>query len=351
MTNNRIVPTVELEPVNEQYYDQFKSGWQLQTKTEITNNTGRDVVVITRSGLRFTFSSKRAMPDRAILFREEFDLDARGDVILNPTDMPFNAEGSTAERMVNHVRSTMPLGNGPLVKRKSARAWHRLSIDALMDAGGSAYIQELDIVVTLQTNSNAIYHPFSMDGVMTAMKALEFDSVSLRIAIYIVDNCGSRTDRYINWQGRVMRVPCKARVGYKDGVYVVHPRPSHVGGVDTEYVSYHMTLEQAEEQYGLYKSPEEAQTHGFSKEALERENLKLKREAALRSYEREETAEQRKERLRFESEDASFRKIKQEERAAFRRDILDAGKWMLGIVSVCASISTAVIKLKGSSSK
>lgn len=345
MTTNRTIPTVELEAINDQILSQLKIDRQLTLITDVINNSGRDLVIITRTGLRFTIPSQRSTTDRSIFFREGFEMDGRVDVALNPSDVPFDPERSSAERLLASINKEMSM-QAPYRSKKATRIAHCLPASRLVESGGTAYIAALDVVVSFHVRSNAIYHPFSLDGTLAAMRAMEFDDVSLRIGLYIVDNRNSRTDRYINWQGRVLRVPCRALPSMADGFYVVHPRPSLVGGVDTEYVAHHMSLEEAEKQYGLYRTPEEAETYGFSKEALERENLKLKREATQRSFERDETTEQRKERLRFEQEDASFRKIKQEEKAAFRKDILDACKWILGILTVCGAISSTIVKLK-----
>lgn len=271
-------------------------------------------------------------------------MDTKGDVDLNPTDEPFSETKSTAERLMDSMRKE--LVNHPMHGRQHhSRVLHRLSLDQLMEAGGTVYVHALDVVVSIHTNRLSIHHPFSMEGTKHAMKALDFSDVSLRIAMYIVDNRRSLSDRYVNWQGRIMRVPTRQLPGTADGFYVVHPKPSKIGGVNTEYVSACMTLEEAEKEYGLYRTPEEAETYGFSKEAMERENLSMKRDMGQRQFEREETEAQRKDRLKAEQDEFNRRKQELEDKMSWRRDALDFAKFFLGTVTLVAGTAATIVKL------
>jgi hypothetical protein len=334
----KVIPTVELEAVPEAMLSKLGLDPQIGLATSIINNTGRDLTVLTRAGVRFTIRSCRSPTGRCVYFSSSIELVMDGDIELTLTDEPFEDNLSTAQRLVDAMRKELTL-KPTYGRRKKSHVFHQLTLDQLIESGGSAYVRELDIVISVHVNSARLRHPFSMDGIKEAFREIDIDDASLRIAMYLVDNRGgSKADRYLNWQGRVFRVPHRHMPGKPDGVYVVHPRPSTVGGVSTEYVTIHLSLQDAEKQYGLYKTPEEAETFGFSKEALEKENLQLKREQQQRQWQREETEAERKERLKIEAEAAASMELKRREREAWRKEFMEFVKLGTAIAGACVTL-------------
>lgn len=313
----------------------------------IINNTGRELTVVTRSGLKFTLPSHRQLTDRSVFFKEGFAISAAAQVTLNPSNSPYSEEPSTAQRLYDGMRERINRTSSSVIngRPRDAVTHSRLTLDALIEAGGTVYVPALDVVLSIHSNRALILHPYSMDGVLEQMRSLDVDDASFRYAMYIVDNRRTHGDRYINLNGKVFRVPAVHRPDMADGFYAVHPTPTMVGGVATEYQVVHLTLKIAEKHYELYRTPEEAETYGFSKEALERENLNRKREQAQRADEREETKQERIERLakQKEAEDKAARDF--ENRQAARRDIVDIFKFISAITVAVTGLCVTVVKL------
>lgn len=311
------IPTAVIETKLEMSLTATQSSPQWTMAFGMTNQTGQDIAVITRNGLRFIIPRSRVRGydvfDKALYFSEGFEICRDGDVELSKVDKPPE-KGSEP----SGVNLMMAYDGG---RRKSdwramrgARQFHRLSLDSLLEAGGTVYIQELDIVVTQYVSVTSINHPFSREGLLDNMSQQGEESAGAMFQCFIIDNRRYLSDRYINILGRVNRVQKLYKPGHKEGFYARHPKSTSVGDGAIEYELVHLPLEVAEKEYQLFKTPEEAQTLGFSKEALENENLKLKRqtmfnqhEASEREFERNETVAERKDRLLREKDNREMR--------------------------------------------
>jgi hypothetical protein len=324
----------------------------------IFNQSGHPIAVLTRNGLRFLIPKARvkgqAVFDKAIYFTEGFEICRDGDAELamveNPPEKGNEPSGMKLMKTFDdgQVTSWKPM--------HGARIYHRLTLAALQEAGDSVYIQELDIVVTTHLNVSNIRHPFSRDGLMEAMRRENEKDVSTVFEFFIVDNRRAIADRYMNFQGRVVRIHKRYMPTHAEGFYAKHPKPSTVGGVSVEYEIHHLTLEAAEKEYQLFKTPEEAQTFGFSKEALENETVRLKRETMLnqhdaqqRQFEREETAAERKERVQREKDIREERehqlKLKQAELDAKYATIKQITAIAIGVIGLATTLIGVASKL------
>jgi hypothetical protein len=339
-------PTVELESVTDTMLLKMNIDPQMTLTLGIINTTSRELTVVTRSGLKFKLASHRTLSDRSVFFREGFVIAAGTGVDLNPTNAPFKEELSTAQRLYDSMRSRIhrtPTIDG---RNRDSSAVNRVTLDKIIDAGGTVYIAALDIVISIHTNRAVIHHPFSDDGIKDQITQLDADAACFRLAMYIVDNRRTYSDRYVNINGKIFRVPAVSRHDMADGFYAVHPTPSMVGGVATEYMAVHMSIEDAEKQYQLYRTPEEAVTFGFGKEAMARENQIRQRDKDLRQEEREETKQERNDRLARAAEIEADIKRRLEERNALRRDTVEILKFVSAIVITVTGFCATVLKLK-----
>ncbi len=342
----RQTPTVELESVSDAVLGRLGLDPQVTLTLGIINNTGRDLTVISRSGLKYTLPSYRTATDRAVFFREGFHLSHDADVSLNPTNAPFSDQPTTAQRLYDGMREKLHREQSGMGRPRQSTTIHRINLDALVTAGGTVYVPALDVVLSIHSNRAVIHHPFSEEGVKEQLRLIDMDTASFRYAMYVVDNRNTHADRYINLNGKVFRVPQRHRPDLRDGFYAVHPTPTMIGGVETEYVVIHLPLDEAEKEYQLYRTPEEAETFGFSKEAMERENQTRKREQAQKQDQREEIKYERTEQERAFEERQTRLKREDEHRAGVRRDIVDILKFVSAIVITVTGFCSVVLKLK-----
>lgn len=346
------IPTAVIETKLELSLTAAQSSPQWTMAFGMTNQTGQDIAVITRNGLRFLIPRSRTKGydvfDKALYFSEGFEVCRDGDVELSKVD---KVPEKGAEPSGVHLLKAYDSGSHKTDWRamRGARQFHRLSLDVLQESGGTVYIHELDVVVTQYVNVTSIYHPFSKEGLLDTMCQQGDDSVGIILQCYIVDNRRYLSDRFINILGRVTRIQKLYKPGHPEGFYVRHQKSTTVGDGAVEYDTVHLPLEVAEKEYQLFKTPEDAQTFGFSKEALENENLRLKRQTMFeqhdenqREFERNETAAERKERLQKEKD---LRELREHELAKARAKWDAWGSNVKQVVAIVGAIIGAVTTL------
>jgi hypothetical protein len=348
------IPTAVMESKPDMNLSDAQRSPQWTMSFGIFNQSGQSIAVLTRNGLRFLIPKARvkgpAVFDKAIYFTEGFEICKDGDAELALVENPPKDGAEPSGLKLIKAFDNAGVANWKPVH--GARIHHRLTLEALQEAGNTVYIQELDIVVTTHFNVTSIRHPFSRDGLMEGMRRHNEKDASTVFEFFIVDNRQAIADRYMNFQGRVVRIHKRYMPGHEEGFYAKHPKPSTVGGVSVEYEFHRLSLEEAEKEYQLFKTPEEAQTFGFSKEALENESLRLKREAMLnqhqesqREFERNESAAERKERIQREKDRIEQREheLKMHQIEIESRD--KTIKHVVGIVTAVIGLSATILTL------
>lgn len=341
------LPVLRLESVNEPHIFQPGAASQVGFKCEIINKCGKELTILSRDGLSFTLPSQRAqcMADRAIFFQQTVTLER--DVITDLTyvdQVPDPKHPSIGECLIDSIlafqKNRSYVQNGYMGK-----LLFKVTLDELNNNGGSVYLSGLDLVLTTDSRSTVIRHPYSKDGMLERLRPFEIDDAAICIAIFYVDNKGTKAPRYINWQGRVFKIPRRAADRLEDGFYIVQPNVATAGDGPTEHRTYHYTMEEAEKLYHLYRSAEEAETYGFSKEALERENLseKRKQQQLERSYAEAEI--ERKERLKAEAEAHASNELKRKEREAWRKEFMEFLKFGSSIVAACLTLAGIIVRI------
>lgn len=341
---HRDYPHVPLSiPEIPEYPTRATENYQLELGLGIVNRTGHALTVVTRTGLRFTVvPESRWSTERSVVFEQRFGCDRYTGVSIVPRDDDgYHASRSLAQRLYDVVREKVDARTGSNIRQNHRESFvkGRISYDTLMNCGGTVYVPELDILITSETHQNHP-HPFCEEYILEAMKPSVSDARNgLSITLFIVSNAKHLSPRYINFNGIVLRIPITRNPSMKDGVYGSHPRRSESSGEVNHYIQTFMDLEEGEKYYRMYRTVEDAETFGFSKEALERENQTRKRESEERRYQREETAYERKESAR-ETDDERAR------REGIRQDALDILKIISAVVMAVVGFCTAIIKFR-----
>jgi hypothetical protein len=117
-----------------------------------------------------------------------------------------------------------------------------------------------------------------------------------RYSIEIIDNAGKFGDRYLNIGNKVYRAPAQKDHERRDGVYVVSNEPVEGQIEMSERKVQLYSFEQAKEQLGLYRTPEEAMNLGDVSQAKKEELLNLEHQIQV------EKAELARERQQHEKE-------------------------------------------------
>lgn len=173
---------------------------------------------------------------------------------------------------------------------------YHLSIEQLKEYGGSVYYHELDTVFSLYNLDRCPPHPYSAAGRDLCLVEATPSKIGFHYGIEIIDNAGKYGDRYLNIGNKVYRAPVHKDSTRRDGVYIVANEPV-LGEIEaSEREVQYYPFEVAEEQVGLYRTPEEALNLGDLSQARKEELTNLEHEI------QKGKAELMRERQKFEAE-------------------------------------------------
>jgi hypothetical protein len=141
--------------------------------------------------------------------------------------------------------------------------------------GGSVYLEELDIVLSLGVQDLLPVHPHSRLGKilqLTNSEKYKASQTGFLFSMEIVDNKQMFGDRFINYCGVIYRVPAVRDPERVDGVYLNSSLPStDASPIDLNFTSTRMEFTQASKQFSLYMTAEEAKTYGDPVKEREKE--------------------------------------------------------------------------------
>ena len=289
------------------------------------NYLGEPVTVVTRDGLPFKIPPQNN-PDgylyivRTYSFKNSTEVDPDGVYNFYSQDDP--EENVLSNLSYNHRnRPRSPNGWPNITPHFSLQ--HRISRKQLYSKSGSVYVPELDYLITLSHRARDELHPYSATDIRRKLLHLD-DDVNSRdrfsFTIFIVSNDKSVGDRYFNLFGEVYLVPSIQRTDLKDGVYVARSSP-YLGEGEALPTTEVLDFETGLSHYRLYRTPEEAKTHGDDETAHKQYINKLKRQLEEEAQKRQQEEEKaRRERLEFEREINQQKQENQREKEAFQRE-------------------------------
>jgi hypothetical protein len=226
---------------------------------------------------------------------------------------------------------------------------------------GIVYLHEEDLVLSLESRSHEIMHPFSSEGYMShdKLKFIE-DSQASGMFIELIDNERNTSSRFMFIGKKVVEIHAKTDVNRKSGVYYSHIERHPLSGDNLE--RQYCTVEQAEEYVGLYKTRDDA-ISGGNPEIISKTEFELaKREAAEANsrleeakletaFVKEELAREQAKRADHFEERKYARTDYYDDRSATRKDNSEIYK-MVGAAIVGAGAAwVAYAKLKNGNSK
>lgn len=255
--------------------------YQLDMGLEILNLTGVPITVTTRHGERYTLNPRfdnGPVWKRAIFFTVKRR--ASEEVRIQP---PYRSEADTASvatRAYHGLLTQERPNHGYQPGIRTMKVACSLSLKELKAVGGRLYLEDLDVVISLAEPTAADHHPYSRAAIEEYMALRWSDETSFMFRMYIVDNDRKYSARYFNFNNHIYRIPLVYKDGVRDGVYVVRP-PEVASGLahhgSLKYDAEYLTMEEAEKTYNLYATIADAETYGFSKDGMARENAQTKR--------------------------------------------------------------------------
>lgn len=214
--------------------------------------------------------------------------------------------------------------------------------------GGSIYIDDLDIVISINEFEHVPYHPESKMGRekkhVDKVNEKKSANRSFTYNVEIVDNTGVFGNRFKKIGEFVFKiVPIEDRTRL-DGIYIISDRPSDTAYSLSGVISTYYTFEEAEEKVGLYRNHEDAKYSGDVTGArkkliqdMEYENTKRKMEHESKKDEREY----------HRTKD----KIELEQRTTARKEAMEILKWVGALFGIAVSAYIGIEKLKAKTGK
>lgn len=156
------------------------------------------------------------------------------------------------------------------------------------------YIENRDILISLDPVDSCPNHPFSSgELLLERYKELTENKNSIGFLVEIVDNQGDLAPRYLFASKRLFRVTPREDRLRESGVYIGYT--DFQGGSERITHTERLTLEEATEKIGLYKTREEAVSGGDVKALRSEEILKLGHEMSIKNIELQRLQQENKE--------------------------------------------------------
>ncbi len=275
---------IKTDPANRQFI----------SKIEMSNGTGRTLLVVDRDGVRVTLFANNRLGNHSNKLTIEKEVDWRFNTAK--VDTTSLSESATNDKRVSDYRkvvndfwaSGVTNRNGSSIYNTDWCSTDRmvLSLDAelLEKEGGVVYLPMLDILVGFEEKVNSgVLHPYSDIAIkrreeLAISKSSEKDAFVLN-KITFVDNTGLEPPRFVNINGVVHQLDPTVNEIKADGIYICSNYP-YARGVDTSaFAIRYYTLMEATKANIVYASPSEAETMGNINSLKQREADQIKEEA------------------------------------------------------------------------
>lgn len=137
----------------------------------------------------------------------------------------------------------------------------KITKEAIDDAGGVVYINDVDLVIGYQAHADTLAHPYSRTGQRERVSQWVPQQDGFSQTVLLVDNSGVTGPLWFNNGFGTYELRPVVTNELRDGVYVAN-RDGATGNPTSEYY----TFEEAKDVLGLYLSRSEAEAFGSPKE-------------------------------------------------------------------------------------
>lgn len=243
---------------------------------EFYNGLGEDVVVITRTGVRYTVPRMPSSTFRGFVIRTRYGW---GYGVKVDTYELLNDQGKTTSQEAQLLDQQLTRDDGRARIRRvggeEGSLDYLISQSELERYGGAVYVENLDLTVSVHDAAYALSHPYSLSGMRkrVAQEATPVEGSSLTYQLRIVDRLGRYGDRYVNLGGEIFLVRAERNTeGLLDGVYAVTDIPATGQVVHPKQVkSVYYSFEEADKTLPVYSTYNEAKTLGNPQDVYKRE--------------------------------------------------------------------------------
>lgn len=347
--------SAKLRPINEQ------AGYQKSVK--VYNNTGQCIVITERNGLPTRISSTNIRDGKVII---EITHNLALGSAVDPHGRFTHLVGDDAEsiallealRLVDN--EGLKLGVSDSSRRaKTFVIRHEIDRELFLQYGKDLYILELDILVSKTNENDYADHPYSrgnerLDKIYGEVGPEGVDA--FKQSMFIISNNKEVNAKYINYNGRVYRIPSVVNNRLQDGLYVYGSVPTKRDVVPMKD-GLRLDIEEGKKLYNLFDTAEEASIYGnmstqkdIELEELKQETKQLEASLKHQRLEHEREIEYAKQEAAFDEEKRQRRMREEKEhfesRSYIRKDSSELMKMLPVIVSGLLSLIAIFMKIK-----
>lgn len=303
--------------------------------SSLVNNTGFDLYIRGRDNITHCIRGKTVNPDlrRGVFYSAGYYSDE--GVEFDVTNHVHNGLNGTRTAIVQNVPRKREHSTG--IRPGELKKHYYISYDDIALKGGSLYLREVDLMISLNELRNMPDHISNDDGYTDVLeemvKQMEINSAGIMIGV--IDNTDQWGTHYINLTGDVQRIVPVTNSMRPDGVYILRKGLNNC--IEEVKVDFYALdeLHASSCPVKFFRTPAEALSFGDTatqasrlwekeKAVMEREITRLKAETEIKSYERKDYYD---------------------ERSTSRKDDSENLKMFVASVGVVGGIFTLVSKL------
>lgn len=260
-------------------------------KMEVINTTDQEVLVATRQGITYA-----VMPSASVTRNRASGITLRMQSVMDRHAVRIDARNQLNDPIGEDQANLLKSIRGQKfdsASRKNHGLEFFVSKQELEQSGGTLYLANCDLQLSILKANDTPEHPFSRAGIdfHTVIDNNFLNSkTDLGVSLRIVDNGNKIGARYVNLGGFIFHIKPTADIMLQDGLYAV------LNGVTEQ--SYravvpkpiHYPIDEMDKAFGgLYRTIEEARVYGDVAKQLERqhelERLEKDRDIKLREFE------------------------------------------------------------------
>lgn len=277
----------------------------------------------------------------------------------------YAAAGSITRQMLSSLHNGVDnvRHNGTI---RSYEVQVEFRIEDLKDAGGTVYIEELDIVICLGSyDKKDLEHPFSPLNRVKKGLASEIPSLGEQtfvMSVRAIDNglLNNRRARYMLLGDQVFYIPVEQDASMPNGIHVtsrLDAETQNLTGPGRQVITRHLSFEEADVAYNMFDTIEQARRGVNATESRKEELLRRQYEQKISDLEKSGERSERehqfwREKAEFERAHAREKEERQQRRAReeeVKENTKTFSEWMrfvTTIVTATAAFVTTMFKMK-----
>lgn len=296
---------------------------------EFINALNVPVVAMTRTGVKYVIPPMTGQNLKGFVVRTNYS--AKGHVNVDTHDLLNDSGHATTDEagfIAKAVRRDETFARAA-ARPHSGMVDYVVPFKAFEDHGGTLYLPNLDVTLSILTPDQAPPHPYSLVGMRQYLGMEQREQqgkAGVVVQIRIIDSQGQFGSRFVNLGGEVFHIQAeRGQSDMQDGVYAIGSYPAPAGASMPGNRTQYFKFDEAEKALSLYQTFNEAKTLGNPQDVYKRELEERNQALKQREHEHEEQkanwrreADERRAVQDREAHESKMRLMDREEKVSIR---------------------------------